>query len=59
MLAFGANNTNVLSSTITDLNWHHYTVTHSATTNALKIYIDGVLTTTATFSLTADSAVIS
>ncbi len=56
VLAFGANNTDVLSSTITDLNWHHYTVTHSATTNALKIYIDGVLTTTATFSLTADGA---
>ena len=51
MLAFGANNANVLSSTITDLNWHHYTVTRSATTNALKIYIDGVLTTTATLSI--------
>jgi fibronectin type 3 domain-containing protein len=54
VLAFGANNTDVLSSTITDLNWHHYAVTHSATTNVLNLYIDGVLRTTTTITLAPD-----
>jgi hypothetical protein len=56
-LAFGSFATgNTLSSTIDDTNWHHIAVTFTNSTNTLRIYVDGILATTATRALEADGA---
>jgi len=56
-LTFGSSSTgDTVSSTIADTNWHHIAVTFTTTTQALQIYVDGVLATTATKALEADGA---
>ena len=45
-----------LSSPIADTNWHHVAVTFTAATHLVNLYVDGVLTTTATKALEADGA---
>src|SRR6185436_2827730 len=56
-LTFGSFNTgDTFASTIADTNWHHIAVTFTDSTNTLKIYVDGILATTATKALEADGA---
>ncbi len=52
--SFGAGDT--LSATIADNAWHHVAVTFERGNNTLRIYVDGVLQTTATRDLEADGA---
>jgi hypothetical protein len=44
------------SISIADTNWHHVAVTFTRSTNAVRIYVDGVLRTTASRNLEADNA---
>ena len=54
-LVFGSFSTSdTLASTIADTNWHHVAVTFADSTNTLRMYVDGVLITTATKALEAD-----
>ena len=56
-LTFGSHSTgDTYASTIADTNWHHIAVTFTDSTNALRIYVDGALVTTATQALEADNA---
>ena len=56
-LTFGSFSTgDTISSTIADTNWHHIAVTFTDSTNTLRMYVDGVLITTATKALEADAA---
>jgi hypothetical protein len=56
-LTFGSFSTgDTISSTIADTNWHHLAVTFTDSTNTLRMYVDGVLITTATKALEADAA---
>ncbi|TKB90946.1 MAG: hypothetical protein E8D41_10790, partial [Nitrospira sp.] len=55
-LLFGSYSTGDTSGgTIADTNWHHIALTFTDSTNTLRIYVDGVLTTTATKALEADN----
>jgi chitodextrinase len=54
-LRFGSSATgDTVSRTIADTNWHHIAVTFTDSTKTLRIYVDGVLVTTATKALEAD-----
>ena len=54
-LVFGSFSTgDTLSATMGDTNWHHIAVTFTDSTNTLRMYVDGVLATTATKALEAD-----
>ena len=56
-LTFGSFSTgDTVASTIADTNWHHIAVTFTDSTNTLRMYVDGVLITTATKALEADAA---
>lgn len=57
VLRFGSYTTgDVNAGSISDTNWHHVAVVFTRGTNAVQVYVDGSLRTTATRNLEADGA---